>query len=97
MGILVVLMLPNAQFFPNLSNISRVNLKAVAYRPFDFVNVWRVHRFILGSFVNGINTLSMSTFIETDIFLFHVLLQVRLPHYQLTVLLTWKLLMALIR
>lgn len=32
----------------------------------------------------------MFTFIETDIFLFHVLLQVRLPHYQPTVLLTWK-------
>ena len=29
MGIVVVLMLPNAQLFPNLSDISRVNLEAV--------------------------------------------------------------------
>ena len=56
-----------------------------------------VRRFVLDIFANGINTLSMFTFIETDIFLFHVLLQVRLPHYQPTVLLTWKLLMALIQ
>ena len=56
-----------------------------------------LRRFVLDIFANGINTLSMFTFIETDIFLFHVLLQVRLPHYQPTVLLTWKLLMALIQ
>ena len=63
----------------------------------SFFTALTVRRFVLGIFANGINTLSMFTFIETDIFLFHVLLQVRLPHYQPTVLLTWKLLMALIQ
>lgn len=31
MGIVVVLMLPNPQLFPNLSDISGVNLKAVLF------------------------------------------------------------------
>ena len=31
MGIIVILILPNSQFFPNLSDISRVNLEAVFF------------------------------------------------------------------
>lgn len=31
MGIVVVLMLPNSQFFPNLSDISGVNLEAILF------------------------------------------------------------------
>lgn len=42
-------------------------------------------------------TFFMSAFIETDIFLFHVQLQVLLPHYQPIILSAQKLLLILIQ
>ena len=84
---------PEGAFYAGTSSIRRPIFFFTATK---FGNI-SVRRFVLDIFANGINTLSMFTFIESDIFLFHVLLQVRLPHYQPTVLLTWKLLMALIQ